>query len=134
MVLRYSGRTGQYCLNEPEIIQAKVDECHGDSVKGQSLYPGLEGIGSVSRGGGQEGNGQKSATLRRLIANGLHKKPANTQIACFDHPASALGIDQFNIQLNTAAPMLAFFCQTIFPQRIRMRRNLRSEERRVGKE
>ena len=25
MVLRYSGRAGQYCLNEPEIIQAEFD-------------------------------------------------------------------------------------------------------------
>src|SRR3989344_5280589 len=125
MVLRYSGRTGQYCLNEPEIIQVKVDECHGDSVKAQSLYPGLEGIGSALMGGGQEGNSQKSAKLRRLIANGFHKKPANTQIACFDPAASAVGIDQLNIQLNTAASMPAFFCQTMTPQRIRMRRNLR---------
>jgi hypothetical protein len=125
MVLRYSGRAGQNCLNKPEIIQAEFDECHGDSVIGQSLYPGLEGIGSALMRGGQEGNSQKSAHLRRLIANGFHKKPANTQIACFDPAASTLGIDQLNIQLNTAASMSAFFCQTMIPQRIRMRRNLR---------
>jgi len=125
MVLRYSGRTGQDCLNKPEIIQAKVDECHGDSVQGQSLYPGLEGIGAAVMGDGQEANGQRCADFRRLISHGFDKKPANTQIACFDPAASALGIDQLNIQLNTAAFMSAFFCQTMIPQRIRMRRNLR---------
>lgn len=131
MVLRYSERTGQYCLNEPEIIQAKIDECHGDSVMGQSLDPGLEGIGSALIGDGQEGNSQRSANLRRLIANGFHKKPVNTQIARFDPAATALGIDQIDIQLNTAASMLAFFCQTISPQRIRMRRNLRLSKPRL---
>ena len=83
MVLRYSGRTGQDCLNKPEIIQAKVDECHSDSVKGQSLYPGLEGIGAAVMGDGQEANGQRCADFRRLISHGFDKKPANTSDLAF---------------------------------------------------
>jgi len=58
-------------------------------------------------GSGQKGNAQRSANLQRLIAKGFHKKPAYTQVACFDPGASAPGIDQLDIQLSDHDGQLA---------------------------
>ena len=124
MVLNKSERTRQNCLNKSEISQAKIDESYGNSVVSQALHPSLDGISPTLTGDGQEDNRQKRAYLRGLIAHYFNKQPLNAQIAYFNPTSSAPGINELNIQPNTASSMFAFFNQLISPQPMRMRMNL----------